>query len=153
MELNNTIPEDKMDKHLAHLMYKKYLSDITPADFVKFQKQWIKEHQPKEKIYQMFTLTTDPKNMDLKAQEDYIRGLLKRKENLQMFHLEYTKEHWDTNPHFHVVIGAYKQIPPDALKSYKKFGFIKKSRKTSRNIEGLQDYVNKENNSIVLLTH
>lgn len=151
MELNNAIPDDSLDKEMAHLLYKKYLSDMSPSDYIKYTKQWVKDHQPKEIIYQMFTFTTNPKTMDLQAQEDYIKSIVKRKENLQIISCEYTKEHMETNPHFHVVIGSYIQIPPNAFKSYKKFGFIQKSKKTSGNNEGLQDYVNKENISIKLI--
>lgn len=136
---------DEFDREKANELYKLYLGNMKPSDFVKFQRQWIKDNQPKELKYQMFTFTTDPSKQDLQAQEEYIKSILKRKENLQLFLLSYCIEHIDSNAHFHVVLGSYKSIPADAFKQYSKnFGIVYKSKKVSRNVDGLADYITKE---------
>lgn len=138
------------DKDFALAIYKKYIGNMTSEQYDKHLKRWIKENKTPI-IYSMFTFTTDPNHKDLEAQEAYICSILKRKENLNIKKLYYTKEHWDTNPHFHVVIGSTRSIPCDVFKSYKKFGYIKKSKLESENDQGLQDYLNKENKPICLL--
>lgn len=135
---------DDYDRDGAFLLYQMYLSHMAPKDYITHQNRWMKQHAPKDLIYQMFTFTTDPSKQDLNAQEEYIRSILKRKENLEIFNLAYCKEHEDTNLHFHVFIGAFKSIPPDAFKQYKfKFGSVKKSKMT-RNADGIVDYITKD---------
>jgi len=149
MDLLQTIDENNDDELLSiH-----YLVDhVTPVNYHKYTLRYLKEHAPKPRLYQMFTFTTDPDKQNREAQEEYIKSILKRKQNLDIFSLWYCVEHEDTNLHFHVGIGAYRSIPPDAFKQYAKiYGSVKKSKKISENSDGISDYTTKEVNSIKLL--
>lgn len=147
----NRLQEIDDDDRYGLLEAYQMVKDISPIQFGKYSKKFWELNKPREIVYQMFTFTTDPAHKDLKAQEEYIISILKRKENLQIHSLYYVKEHFDTNPHFHVVIGSTRSIPPDAFKTYKKYGFVQKSKKSSLNDNGLQDYLEKENKPIILL--
>jgi len=125
---------------------------ISPKDFSTYTKKYYISHKPKPLLYQMFTFTTDPAKADYAAQEEYIKSILKRKENLSLTELWYAIEHKETNFHIHVVLASTKSIPPDAFKQYKKnWGSVQKSKLESSNSSALTDYLSKESKIIKLL--
>lgn len=130
----------------------KLIEKISPKTFYNYTLKYHESNKPKPILYQLFTFTTAPAKQNSVAQEDYIKSILKRKDNLQLTSLWYCIEHKDTNLHYHVGLGSYKSIPPDAFKQYKQnFGNVNKSRKITLNSDGSSDYTNKENTSIKLL--
>lgn len=148
--MQECINADSSDEHIVLGM--KIFNTFTPKQVGAYTQKYYDANRPKPILYQMFTFTTDILKQDRQAQEDYIKSIVKRKENLQLTELWYCVEHEDTNLHFHVGLGSYKSIPPDAFKQYKKlYGFVQKSKKISINSEGVSDYISKEMESIKLL--
>lgn len=154
MAIVMVVPETDMDRDFAYDLWKQYLSDIPAKKMQEYTIRWKKE-QFSENQPQLFTFTTDPSKKNEKAQEDYILGLQKRKNNLQIKRASYCKEHADTNLHFHVLIIAKKQIPPDAFKHYaKSYGKVYKSKPGqagNEDIPAIEDYLSKESSMIKIL--
>jgi len=146
------IPDN--DTEFSYQLYKKFISDthMTHKDYTLYLKKQISLNAPKVIKYQLFTFTTDPAKKNTQKQEDYIKSILKRKQNLQITNLWYCKEHEDTNLHYHVGIGSTKSIPPNAFKQYASlYGSVNKSKYETTTADGVTDYTQKESNSTKLL--
>jgi len=103
--------------------------------------------KPSEYKY-LITFTLDPKKVDLKNAavkskiEEYIIGILKVPENHRFY---YSREHNDTNTHWHCIVHRKTPFVQDKLRYYKKqYGNVDVSRSHDLSDEHSVKYLGKE---------
>lgn len=111
--------------------------------------EYLKEKYKKPKEYKyMLTFTLDPKKVNLSDRavkskiEDYIVNLLKTSENDRFY---YSREHDDSNTHWHVIVHRKVPLRQDKLTYYKKkYGNVDVSRSKDLSDKNSFAYLGKE---------
>lgn len=118
-----------------------------------YMKKSTAKAMPDEYKY-MITFTLDPKKVDMRDEskkviiEDYIVGLLKVPENHRFY---YSREHEDTNTHWHTIIHRKTPFKQDKLAYYKKkYGNFDVSRSKILTDDSSIKYLGKESEIITI---
>lgn len=114
-----------------------------------------KDWDPPKTYKYMLTFTLDPKKHDLTNEEFknrvelYIVNLIRKPEVTKAY---YTREHNNTNPHWHVIVHRSSALKSDYLSYYRKnFGLVDISK--SKKLEDTQsiEYLSKESEIVQII--